>query len=46
MDTLDNADAEMFEEHCLVCYRRLAVLEETERQVRAMRVAARKAAAR
>jgi len=41
MDTLGNADAEAFEEHCLICRRCLAVLEETERYVRAMDTAAR-----
>jgi hypothetical protein len=42
MDTLDDAEAEAFEEHCLVCRGCLAVLEETERYVRAMRIATRR----
>jgi hypothetical protein len=46
MDTLDNADAEVFEEHCLICCRCLAALEEAERYVHAMQIATQKAAAR
>jgi hypothetical protein len=46
MDTLDNSDAEIFEQHCLICCRCLAVLDETERYVRAMRIATQRVAAR
>ena len=44
IDRLKNADAEIFEEHCLICCRCLAALAETERYVRSMQTAAQRRA--
>jgi hypothetical protein len=40
METLDAADAAVFDEHLLVCARCLAIVEATDEYVRAMRAAA------
>jgi hypothetical protein len=40
VETLDAADAAAFEEHCLTCARRLAIVEATDEYVRAMRESA------
>jgi hypothetical protein len=40
METLDAADVAAFEEHCLMCAGCLAIVEVTDRYVRAMREAA------